>query len=186
MLETSTNNLAANQTKNRWDISVRIFHWISVLLLITTWLFVYLHHNADDKSHFYIMWHRSLGLLFLVWVVSRLLNRLRTRQQNPIEANTVIWQKYLASRVHFLLYVAMIGMPITGLLMTQYGGKEMSLFGLFNIPVFVNPDPDLKKEFHVFHTDLIWTMLWSLSTLHILSALFHQFIKKDKLINRML
>jgi cytochrome b561 len=172
--------------KNRWNFTVRLFHWMSVLLLVTTWLFVFLHNNLDDSNHIYILWHRSLGLLFLVWVITRLLNRIGTSDLKPSEFNTILWQKYLASTVHFLLYIAMIGMPITGFLMTQYGGTSVSFFGLFNIPTIVKPDQTMKHYFLTLHTDLIWTMLWSLSLLHILSALFHQFVKKEKLINRML
>jgi cytochrome b561 len=70
--------------KNRWNFTVRLFHWLSVLLLVTTWLFVFLHNNLDDSNHIYILWHRSLGLLFLVWVITRLLNRIGTSDLKPL------------------------------------------------------------------------------------------------------
>ena len=182
----STVPLNALQDRPRWAVSVRIFHWVSVLLLVVTWLFVFLHQNTADTSHTDIVWHRSLGLLFLLWVVSRLINRVRMRRHVPALIDRGTWQGYLAQAVHGLLYIVMIGMPISGFLMNQYGGKPISFFGLVDLPQLVAPDQTLKHNFHFLHTTLIWTGLWSLSALHILAAWFHQWVKKDKLIHRML
>jgi cytochrome b561 len=172
-------NTVADQTNNRWNFTVRLFHWVSVLLLATTWLFVFFHNNLDDSTHVYILWHRSLGLLFFVWVISRLLNRFRTYHRKPREFNTIIWQKYLANTVHLILYAAMIGMPVTGFLMTQYGGTTVSFLGLFDLPTIVAPDRAMKHYFHSLHTDLIWTVLWSISLLHILSFISSIYQKRE-------
>ncbi len=173
-------------SRPRWALSVRIFHWISVLLLVVTWLFVFLHHNTPDPSHVDMVWHRSLGLLFLLWVVSRLLNRFRTSRLTPAPINGIVWQVRLAQAVHGLLYVVMIAMPLSGLIMSLYGSKPISLFGVYDLPQLLTPDHDRKEQFEFLHTTLIWTGLWSLSALHILAAWFHQWVKKDKLIHRML
>jgi cytochrome b561 len=59
------------------------------------------------------------------------------------------------------------------------------MFGLFEIPVFVTPDRGLARTFHDWHTEIIWPLILAFTAAHIGAALYHQFIKKDKLIKRM-
>jgi cytochrome b561 len=71
---------------------------------------------------------------------------------------------HLAGNIgHALLYVLMIGLPVTGLL-AWYGGVT-SLAGL--------------------HGELLKSLLWLFIIGHIAAALYHHFILKDGLINRM-
>lgn len=79
----------------------------------------------------------------------------------------------------------MLAMPISGILMSMYAGRDISIFGLFTVPVMVTPDSSLSKIFHNLHTDVWWVILLCLLFAHISSALYHQFIQKDNLISRM-
>ena len=74
---------------------------------------------------------------------------------------------------------------MAGLLTSVYGGHPVDVFGLFEIPVFVTPNRSTAHFYENIHTGVIWPMIIGFTLLHIGAALYHQFILKDKLINRM-
>ncbi len=172
-------------TIQRWPIWVRVFHWGTVLLMIALWLSVSLHGWVDDRSSFYIGLHKSLGVLFFLWILSRFTNRLMHRSVSPASVAGPRWQMVAASLTHGLLYGLLLLMPLAGIIYSQAGGRPVSFFGLFNVPTLVLPDPDIRDGFRSLHKDILWLSILGLTGLHIAGALYHQFVLKDKLINRM-
>ncbi len=168
-----------NPTISKWSLSSRIFHWISALLLLITWVMILLHDNLDSNT--YIGFHKAFGISLLFWMIARVINRLFTKAPPPLAMPK--WQ--LLALSHFALYAILIAMPLAGLLMSVYGGRPVDIFGLFQIPVFVTPDRSLARFYNDLHTDIIWPMIIGFTVLHIGAALYHQFIKKDHLMSRM-
>ena len=63
--------------------------------------------------------------------------------------------------------------------MTWLGGSDVSMFGLIEIPSFVEMDFILyQKHLEIHYYSAI--ILTSVFTLHILAALYHRFVIKDK------
>lgn len=178
----SNNHLNANIIPiQKWALSSRIFHWVSVVLLITTWVMIVLNEDADTFT--YLQLHKAFGLSVLFWTIARLINRLVTRA--PADVPMPKPQAIVAHLTHLALYGLLLAMPIAGFLLSMYGNHPVSMFGLFEIPVIVTPNEAQADFFENLHTNIIWTLLWVFSGLHIAGALYHQLIKKDKLINRM-
>ncbi|WP_201556464.1 cytochrome b [Psychrobacter sp. 72-O-c] len=173
------NNVNPNATK--WPLSSRLFHWVSAILLLVTWILMLLYQNTDDKA--YIGLHKAFGISILCWMIARVINRVFTKA--PPAPPMPKWQRVISKLSHFGLYALLIAMPMAGLLMTVYGGRPVDIFGLFQIPVFVTPDRSAARFYNDVHTDIIWPMIIAFTLLHISAALYHQFILKDKLINRM-
>lgn len=169
----------------RWAGSVRFFHWTSAALLVVVWLMIFLHESTADENFMYISLHKALGVSFFFWILARFINRFAHKSQDPAPVAGPRWQQLLASLVHSLLYVVLLMMPLAGFLMSQYGGRAVSMFGLFEIPLLVVPDRETGRFFHDLHTDILWPLILLLTASHILAALHHQFVKKDRLINRM-
>ena len=174
--------VASHQVITKWPLASRIFHWISALLLLVTWGFFLLYENSENVS--YLNLHKAFGLSLLCWMIARLLNRLMVKA--PPRLTVPNWQDKVAHLTHFALYALLIAMPIVGFLMVTYGGRPVSVFGLFEIPVLVTPDRSMARFFNNLHTNVIWTLILGFTGLHIVAALYHQFFKKDKLINRMM
>lgn len=166
---------------NKWSLSSRIFHWISVLLLITTWVMIELNEDATDFT--YLDLHKAFGLSVLFWTIGRLINRLVTKA--PADVPMPKWQAKLSHLTHLVLYLLLIAMPLVGWLSSMYSGDDVNMFGLFHIPAFVAENADLSTTLEKVHKDIIWTILLVFTGLHILGALYHQFIKKDNLLRRM-
>jgi cytochrome b561 len=88
--------------------------------------------------------------------------------------------------VHSLLYVVLLLMPLSGFLMTQFAGRTTSMFGWFEIPLLLTPDREIGRLMNQLHTDVIWIAIVLLTLSHVGAALYHQFVKKDATLKRML
>ncbi len=40
-----------NSNVSKWSLSSRIFHWISAVLLLITWVMILLHENLDSNLY---------------------------------------------------------------------------------------------------------------------------------------
>lgn len=165
----------------KWALSSRIFHWVSVVLLVVTWAMIEL--NEDALTDDYMALHKAFGLSVLFWTLGRLINRLMTKA--PYAVPMPKWQTGIAHLTHLALYGLLIAMPLAGWLTSMYAGYGVSMFGLFDIPSFVQENRDMEKLFENIHTNILWTMLLVFTGLHVVGALYHQFVLKDGLIKRM-
>lgn len=165
----------------KWPAISRLFHWVSAVLLVVTWLLMFIYQNTDDK--FYIGLHKAFGVSLLFWMIARVINRLFVKAPPPVPMPQ--WQIWISRVNHFALYALLIAMPVAGLLMSIYGGRAVDMFGLFQIPVFLTPDRSAARFYNDLHTDIIWPMIIAFTLLHVGAALYHQFIKKDNLMARM-
>lgn len=159
----------------KWSIAVRIFHWLGALILFAAYFTAEIERN--------IGLHKAIGVSFLLWTIARLINRVIS--QSPKAPIMPKWQTGIAHATHTGLYLAMLAMPMTGLLMSMYAGRPTSVFGLFEIPVLVAPSKEMAGLMNNLHTDIWWVILLVLMALHIGGALYHQFVQKDNLISRM-
>jgi cytochrome b561 len=107
--------------------------------------------------------HIIAGVLILAFALWRLALRF-TRGVPEAPDGTGTAMRLAGEAGHWALYVLMLAMPITGLL-AWYGGMT-NLAGL--------------------HGELLKLLTIVMILLHILAALFHQFVVKDHLIARMM
>jgi cytochrome b561 len=99
----------------------------------------------------------------------------------------------LAARVsHVLLYVLIVAIPFSGWIMVSASplGNATPYFFLFgwpNIPVFTGMTREAIHPYHEFYeTAHVW-LAWSaivLVPIHVLAALYHQFVLRDHLLAR--
>lgn len=160
---------------NKWALSARIFHWLSAILLVTTWAIIEFTDNTNL--------HKVFGVCVLFWVIARIINRFLTKA--PADVSMPKWQTAIAHLTHFALYGLMLAMPLLGLFSSMYRGYGVD-FGIFELTPFVAEDRALSRTLMNWHKGTVWTMLLVMTAIHIGGALFHQFVKKDRLINRML
>lgn len=168
-------------TPQKHTLATRIYHHLSLVLLGVVWLLIEFRDSFENA----IGLHKALGVVFLLWVVLRLIN-LAIRPKMPAPTpKPPKWQTALAHLVHLGLYLCMLAMPIVGVLMSVYGGRAVSIFGIINIPVFVTPSRQMASFYNNLHTDVIFPIFLVLIGLHVAAAFYHQFILKDGLMNKM-
>lgn len=166
---------------NKWSSAVKIFHWGSVLLLIVVWGMITLHEGSS-AGETYLDLHRAFGVSLLFWMIARVISRVIS--PTPADLPVAKWQRMVSHLTHLLLYVLLFAMPLSGILMTWYGGRSIDMFGLFDLPSILATDRGQARFFNNLHTDVIWPAILVFTAIHILGALQHQFIKKDNIMSR--
>lgn len=166
----------ASPSSGKYTLATRIFHWVGALLIVGAWVAI---EQGDD----YISLHKSIGASFFIWTLLRIINRFVSKA--PPHPPMPKWQTGVAHLTHLGLYLAMLAMPITGMLMSMYGGRGVSVFGLFSFPSVVGIDREMAKLMNGIHTGAMFYVLIFLVVAHVGGALYHQFIMKDNLIARM-
>ena len=131
---------------------------------------------------FYFNVHKSFGVTIFALILLRTLWRLTHTPPVLLSSYKAIERK-LASVSHRLLYVLMLVLPLTGVIMAVYSKYGIKWFGMpFISGLDNNPMRLIFKEAH----EIIGLVLLVIVVVHILGALKHQLVDKDKTLNRML
>lgn len=166
--------------------AAKFFHWLIFLLvagLLTVGFIMTGREINPDTIRLYGL-HKSIGIAVLLLALLRLSWRLA----NPVPALPE-WMKpherFLAHASHWLLYILIIVMPLSGWLMSSAAGFSVSVFGRFTLPDLVAPDKTLAETLAAAHGLLAFAII-GLVTLHAAAALLHHFYYKDNILRRML
>lgn len=129
-------------------------------------------------------WHKWVGVTVLALALLRLLWRLGHRA--PLMAATIPrWQQGFARAGHALLYLLMLLMPVTGWIHSNYSGFPVVYLGKLPLPDLVERDREAAAVWVEVHETLAVIFAATL-LLHVLAALYHQFIARDGTLGRML
>ena len=167
-----------------YDSIAKSLHWLSAiaifLLLLGGPVF---HFMAEtEKATRAAAGHAGLGTLLLVLMSVRLYWRSRHPVAAPVMPR---WQARLSRYAHRLLYVCAFLQPLFGLLMAMTSPYDVVAFGLFNYSELIGSHDSWYQIFHICHRAngalLALTLL-----LHIVAAIYHELVLRDKLLNRML
>jgi len=164
-----------------------VFHWLIALLIFLNFAMgLYMetfpkHTPSNDAVLFY---HASLGSLVFMLAVARLLWRLRHRPL-ALPDSIAKWQLTASHLLHWLLYVLMLAVPLSGIIHRQACAHPVSFFGLGALPTVVAQNEPLRLFTDTLHETLVW-VLAILVLGHIAAALKHRFIDRDAVLKRML
>jgi len=173
-------------TTHSWSPVLKTLHWLIAFFILFAWGSVELHeeYQRDDPMRgWWMVMHFSLGFSVLFLGLARLY--WRATHGRPTLYGSGL-QKPVSLLVQSLMYVIMLGMPITGLLMRQFAGRETKLFWLFDLPSFFAKNEALAKQLAFVHKEFLWNALLVLLVLHIGGALWHHLITKDNTLRQML
>ena len=82
------------------------------------------------------------------------------------------------------MYVLFFATPLVGWAYSSAAGFPIALFGVWELPDFVQADKGLAELIKPWHVGLAWGLA-GLVTTHIAAALKHQFLDQDGLISKM-
>ena len=165
----------------------KLLHWLVVLLLCLQYVaaFNMPHIGRNPTMTPIISLHFSLGLLIIFVLLARLAWRW-THAEPPPQDGLPPWQLLTARVAHWALYALLVVLPLLGWLNASFRGFDLSFFGLFGVPRLVAPrSPGFAWTGDV-HIALSYYFFLPIVGLHIAAALYHQFIKKDGVLGRML
>jgi cytochrome b561 len=169
----------------RYDALAISLHWLTALLvatlliLVEAWGFL----PRGPARHALQSLHVSLGISLTAVVLVRLAWRNTLARRLPPAATGLA--EIAARSVHYLLYVLLFTMFVTGFTKLWSHGHAASFFGLFGIP---SPFAISKTVFPLVDTVHHWTawVIIGVAGLHGTAALFHHYILRDGVLRRML
>jgi len=168
----------------RYHAVARVLHWVIGLAIIAE-IVIGLGHESWEGATWAMPVHKATGITILVLSMLRLAWRL-THSAPTLPATMPRWQTKLAHGLHWLFYVMIIAVPITGWVMSSAGKYPLNWFGLFDIPKLpVIPKSALADFAHEAH-EVMGIAFIPLLVLHIAAALYHHFIVRDGVLRRML
>lgn len=127
--------------------------------------------------------HKALGFTVLLLMIVRLVWRLRHGAPRDLPGHSWV-QRMGAHTVHWLLYALLIIVPLGGWIGVSYYGAR-DVFGVVSLPQITPVDLDTASLVLAAHKIGGWAIL-GLVALHTAAALFHHFVLKDGLLDRML
>ncbi|WP_240704756.1 cytochrome b [Croceicoccus sediminis] len=167
----------------RYNAVARFLHWTIAVIIIGNIIGGFFHDALEDVVNVMPL-HKSFGLTVLVLSLVRLGWRMAHRAP-PLPAHTPAWERGAAHLTHALFYVLMIGLPMTGWLVSSGSKYPLNWFGLFDVPKFgITPDGAIDGFAHEAHEIMGWVAV-ALIVLHVGAALRHHFVLKDNVLRRM-
>ena len=160
------------------------FHWLLALAIVVSFsVGLYMSDLPFSPSRLKLFnWHKWAGVTILGLSALRLLWRLFHRP--PAALPGPPWERRLAHLVHGLLYLFFFLVPLSGWAYSSAAGFPIVWFGVLPLPDFVGRDELLAETLKSRHHQLAWALA-ALVVLHVLGALKHQFIDRNRLIGRM-
>jgi cytochrome b561 len=171
----------------RYTRIAMLLHWLMALLIVAAFAMGLVMTSIPGFTPAklrYFSWHKWIGVTVFALAVARLLWR-HFNPPPPHPASVPAWQNHAATAVHWLLYVLVFAVPVSGYLYTLSAGVPVNYLGIWNMPVFMAPDAELKPVLREVH---FWInmLLAALVTTHAGAALKHHFIDRDSVLRRML
>jgi cytochrome b561 len=174
-------------TRSRYSGGAIAFHWIIALLIVANLLGAHWTEDWEGPARATAMGlHKATGITILVLSVARLLWRLGHRPP-PFPAGIRGWEALGARAVHWLFYLLMVAIPVSGWLMISAASPRRPFYwyGGFDLPYLpVEGQKGVQVVAHDLHEWLGWLMI-GLLALHIGAALKHHFVDDQGFIGRM-
>jgi cytochrome b561 len=177
-------------TKKDWGAVAKFLHWAMaacIMIMIVMGIMMKWYLAGDQASQFQAyQLHKSFGFMLLLFALARLLWRLSAKAVPAAPSAAKPYERWLANGVHAALYVAMIGMPISGLLATSASPMNVPtvIFGVLTLPRPIGPDAALATLFFGIHFWLACLLVVSVS-LHAAGAIRHAVVLRDDIVQRM-
>ena len=179
---------------HRYSRAAVFFHWLIAVMIIVNVVLAWTWDSlSKPDAQAVVNIHKSIGLTVLGLALLRLLWRFSHRP--PAYPTTYArWETVLSHVVHGLLYLVMFGLPLTGYIMDsapKAAERPIIWFGLFKFPhlgTIMNMAPEQRHQVHEFFEQahgLSADALYVLLFLHVAGALKHQFIDREKEVQRM-
>ena len=163
----------------------KFLHWSIVVLVSIQFLtsFVMSGLRRSSSPDFFLNLHMSFGVFIAPLALILLFMRL-THPTDKIKSGPA-WQGAAAQAMHYLLYVLLIIIPITGDAYASSMGAVVRVFGLFDLPGILPSGSLFGRTLGDVHSFFAWT-IGILVLGHIAAALYHHFVLNDKVLVRML
>jgi cytochrome b561 len=173
------------ETRRDYSVGQKVVHWLMGLLIVLD-LFI-----AQKFGRTMEEWdrldsridHASLCTIVTLLFVIRLYLRIR-HGAPPLPAGMSDWQIRAARAGHFLMYLSIGVLVITGLATATNAAAPIPLFGVLDITIGQSNEDFFQaiRPIHEFATNAVIALI----VIHVVAALYHHFVARDNSTMRML
>ena len=167
-----------------YGLLAKLFHWVTFIILIAQvpFGFYLVGLEFSDRRIDLENIHILIGITIFYFVLLRLIWKLFNPSPKS-EHNFFKGQNLIAKTNHFLLYVGIFAITISGVLKKLYMGEKLNFF-IFQY-AFKDSNFQLADSFYVLHIYANYLLI-ALVSLHILATVAHHVFFKDKILKKML
>jgi cytochrome b561 len=177
-------------SRQTYSTTARFLHWSTVAALAVLFplgITMNLRGNGlniwDATTDAMYSTHKLLGVVAFAIVAARLCYRL-ARGAPADEPTLRPWHNLASHTTHWLLYALLLIVPLVGWFGVQLL-PALDLSGLLTLPAVIPPDKAASGPVMRVHHILAFVLLF-LAAMHVGAALYHHFIRKDQVLNRMI
>jgi cytochrome b561 len=166
--------------------AARALHWISALLVLATFpagVIMLQEGLSRPLQNSLFMFHKNIGVVILLLVLARIAYRL-ANPPPPLPASVSATQARIAGAVHWLLYLFLIIMAVSGYVRVVAGGFPLEVWDAMGVPRLVAKSEELASQAKAIHATARFA-LFALILAHISAALYHGVVRKDGVLSRM-
>lgn len=178
-------SVAPQSYQQGYSTIAKSLHWIVALCVLTV-VPVGITMGRLPEGDFttkLFEFHKSLGALILMLMTVRLIYRIV--HGVPPEPKIPAFYRLAGNVTHWALYAMLLATPMVAWLGYNAFGVRVPFFGLFELPALIGKNDALSETLFAFHR-LMGIGVGVLMAMHIGAALFHYFIRKDGVLQRML
>ena len=171
-----------SNSKTRYGILAKLFHWITFIALIIQVPFGFYLVGLEfsdrriDLENIHILFGISIFYVTLFRLIWKFFNPRPKEWKSHFKGQALI-----ASANHFLLYLTIFAITVSGILKKLYMGETLNF--IFFKYGFEKDNFVLADTYYQVHIYANYLLL-ALVTLHILAVIVHHFIFKDKIIRK--
>ena len=171
-------------SSKEYGLLAKLFHWVTFIILIAQvpFGFYLVGLEFSDRRIDLENIHILIGITIFYFVLLRLIWKLFNPSPKS-EHNFFKGQNLIAKTNHFLLYVGIFAITISGVLKKLYMGEKLNFF-IFQY-AFKESNFQLADSFYVVHIYANYLLI-ALVSLHILATVAHHIFFKDKILKKML
>ena len=161
----------------------RVLHWLTAVLVFAALFVGFVMVNSVASYAQLIVVHKTLGVLILVVMVVRVINRLT--HHPPAWPSTIgVLEGKVVGLSEKLLYVLLLLQPLIGWAMVSAAGEPVVVLGSLHLPRIAPFDAQVFWVLRQAHSVIAYTLMATIAA-HISAVLFHTVALRDRLIERM-
>jgi cytochrome b561 len=178
-------------SKEKLSFTTVLLHWGVGLAVVMIWAVGF--YIAETESSGLLPLHKSFGMLLLPIILLRVYWRMKSGWLEPVRPFNK-FEQLVSKTTHWFLLIAIVAMPLFGMLWQFSAGHGLFLFGIELVhPNFSVADPSKTVAISKFwrgigsegHEITAYLLITAIG-LHVLAGLKHHFIDKDGSLLRML
>ncbi len=179
-------NQAVIETSAGYTATARVLHWITAILVLAQIVLGILIANKWTgawQDQLYDL-HKSNGAVLIPIILIRIF--YRWGHPPPLLPADIPAIKQLAAyTTHYLLYALVVAQVFLGWIATGSYPAPVPIYGLFNLPSIWPENRALSEQLLAIHK-VVGISIGVVAAMHIGAALFHHFVRKDRVLMRMI